>query len=85
MVLAVFSLMYSSSLEILMMKYIKILNEKFKDFYLDKFSKIIEINEKYAQPKIGMSPTVKISLFLLRLYLIFLLFLFVFKFITVIK
>lgn len=64
---------------------IKILNEKIKDFYQNKFGKIIEINEKYAQPKIEMSPTVKISLFLLRLYLIFLLLMFIYKFIIIIS
>ena len=56
-----------------------------RKFIQDKFKKIIEINEKYSQPKIEMSLTVKISLFLLRVYLIFLLFLLVYKFITVIK
>ena len=68
-----------------MINEIKILNEKIKYFCQNKFSKIIEINEKYAQPKIGMTPTVKISLLLLRVYLIFLILLLVFKFITVIK
>lgn len=61
------------------------LNEKIKDFYKSNFSKIIEINAKYAQPKIGASRTVTVSLFLLRVYLIFLILLFVFKFITMIK
>lgn len=64
---------------------IKIINEKIKDFCQSKLGKIIEINERYAHPKIGMTPTVKISLLLLRAYLIFLLLLLVFKFITVIK
>lgn len=54
-------------------------------FFQDKFSKLIEINEKYAHPKIEMSPTVKYSLLMLRAYLIFLLLLLIFKFITVIK
>lgn len=66
-------------------KKIKLLNNEFKKFYLDKFSKIIEINRKYANPKIEMSPIVKVSLFFLRAYLIFLLLLFVYKFITLIK
>lgn len=64
---------------------IKTANNKFKIFLQNRFSKIIEINEKYANPKIEMSPTVKISLLLLRCYLIFLLVLLVYKFITVIK
>ena len=61
----------------------KIINQRFRELCQDKFGKIIEINEKYAHPKIEMSPTVKISLFLLRVYLIFLLLLLVYKFITV--
>lgn len=61
------------------------IKEKIKDFYQTNFSKIIEINAKYAQPKIGASRTVTVSLFLLRVYLIFLILLFVFKFITLIK
>ena len=64
---------------------IKMINEKLKEFCQDKFGKIIEINNKYAHPKIEMSPTVTISLFLLRVYLIFLLLLLVYKFITVIN
>ena len=67
------------------MKNIQTLQEKFKYFCQRRFGKIIEINERYAQPKIGMTPTVKISLLLLRAYLIFLILLLVFKFITVIK
>lgn len=68
-----------------MVNNIQVLNEKVKNFYRSKFGKIIEINNKYAQPKIEMSPTVKISLFLLRLYLIFLLLMFIYKFITIIR
>lgn len=68
-----------------MVKQIKNFNERLKEFFRSKFGKIIEINEKYAQPKIGMTKTVKISLLLLRVYLIFLLFLLIYKFITLIK
>ena len=60
------------------------INNKIKEFYQDNFSKIVEINAKYAQPKIEMSPIVKNSLLLLRVYLIFLLLLLVYKFLTVI-
>jgi len=63
----------------------RITKERFNHFCQDKFGKIIEINSKYAHPKIEMSPTVTISLFLLRVYLVFLLLLLVYKFITVIK
>jgi len=68
-----------------MIENIKIFNNKIKSFCQSKFSKIIDINEKYAQPKIGMSKTVQISLLLLRIYLIFLILLFAVKFIMVVK
>lgn len=64
---------------------IKSINEKIKCFCRSKFAKIIEINEKYSHPKIGMTPTVKFSLLLLRAYLIFLLLLLMFKFFMIIK
>jgi len=67
-----------------MIKVSKIINERFKEFCQDKFGRIIEINNKYAHPKIEMSPVVRLSLFLLRAYLLFLLLLLVYKFITVI-
>lgn len=67
------------------MKNTQTLQENFKCFFQRRFGKIIEINERYAHPKIGMTKTVKVSLLLLRAYLIFLLLLLVFKFITVIK
>lgn len=54
--------------------------EKFRNFCQNRFGKIIEINEKYAHPKIEMSRTVTVSLFLLRAYLIFLLLLLGYKF-----
>lgn len=66
------------------MKKTKLIKNELKKFYLDKFSKIIEINQRYADPKIEMTPTVKISLFFLRMYLIFLLLLLLYKFITLI-
>jgi hypothetical protein len=61
------------------------IKERIKAFCQSKFGKIIEINERYAHPKIGMTQTVKVSLFLLRIYLIFLILLFVTKFIILIK
>ena len=53
-----------------------------KDFLLNNFSKIHEINRKYAKPNVEMSGWVRISLLLLRLYLIFLVGLLIYKFIT---
>ncbi len=45
-------------------------------------AKIREINRRYAKPNVEMSPSVKLSLLFLRLYLIFLVVLLVYKFIT---
>ncbi len=47
--------------------------------------KIREINERYAEPRIEMSTAVKASLMLLRLYLIFLVCLMVYKFILLMQ
>jgi len=46
--------------------------------------KIREINQKYSQPKITMSPGVKFALLMLRLYLILLVVLLGYKFWTII-
>ena len=53
-----------------------------KQFFIDTFSQVIEINKRYAHPRIVTSKAVKISLLLLRLYLIFLLGILFFKFFT---
>jgi hypothetical protein len=44
-----------------------------------------EINQKYATPDIGMSRAVKFSLLMLRLYLILLILLSIYKFVTLLK
>ena len=51
-------------------------------FFRHNFGKIIEINQKYSSPRIEMSFPVKVSLFILRLYLFFLVGLLIFKFVT---
>jgi len=48
-------------------------------------SKIREINQRYSKPTVEMSPAVKFSLTVLRVYLFLLVILMVYKFITVIK
>jgi hypothetical protein len=53
----------------------------FKNFVL----KIREINERYSKPHIEMSLGVKISLIALRIYLLLLVSLMVYKFITLLK
>jgi hypothetical protein len=48
-------------------------------------AKIREINEKYKQPRLKMTPLVKVSLLVLRLYLIMLVIILVYKFYTVVS
>ena len=50
-----------------------------------QFSVITEINRKYATPRITMSPSVKLALLLLRLYLIFLVILLGYRFISMLS
>lgn len=45
--------------------------------------KIREINERYANPKVEMSPLIKLSLTGLRIYLLVLVVLLLYKFVTV--
>ena len=47
-------------------------------------NKIREINQKYSKPRIQMSRPVKIALLALRLYLVFLIIMLLYKFITLI-
>ncbi|HXW68560.1 MAG TPA: hypothetical protein VEJ88_03050 [Dissulfurispiraceae bacterium] len=56
-----------------------------RNFLRHNYSKIHEINKKYATPNIEMSRWVKLSLLSLRLYLIFLLVLLLYKFITLVQ
>ena len=46
------------------------------------FDRISEINKKYAKPRIKMTPLVKVSLFVLRMYLILLVGILFYKFFT---
>ncbi|MBI4958581.1 MAG: hypothetical protein RDU24_08320 [Humidesulfovibrio sp.] len=55
----------------------------FKNFMRKHFRKINEINEKYATPSLVMSRPVKVCLLLLRCYLLLLVGLLLYKFITV--
>jgi hypothetical protein len=49
------------------------------------FNKIHEINRRYAHPKIHQSRAVKIALLMLRIYLLLLVVLLVYKFVLVIN
>ncbi len=53
-----------------------------KEFFSHNLARVREINRKYAKPNVEMSGWVKGSLLLLRLYLIFLVCLLLYKFIT---
>ncbi|HTP64963.1 MAG TPA: hypothetical protein VMJ66_06195 [Geobacteraceae bacterium] len=53
-----------------------------KEFFSHNFAKVREINRKYAKPSVEMSPWVKGSLLFLRVYLVFLVGLLIYKFIT---
>lgn len=53
-----------------------------RNFISHNYAKIRDINKKYSTPKIEMSRAVRFSLLCLRLYLIFLVGLLIYKFIT---
>lgn len=53
-----------------------------RNFFSHNFARIREINQKYATPNVEMSGWVKGSLLFLRLYLILLVGLLLYKFIT---
>lgn len=71
-----------------MLKKIKIIKRQLKKllkiFYEQHFEKIIEINEKYASPRLATAPTVKFALVALKFYLLFIVGLLVYKLITLI-
>ncbi|MGA2934652.1 MAG: hypothetical protein ABSD81_05805 [Methanomicrobiales archaeon] len=56
-----------------------------REFIRRQYLIITEINRKYATPRITMSRWVKLSLLLLRLYLIFLVLLLGYRFLTLIS
>lgn len=57
------------------------MTKSFKQFA----QKIRDINQRYSEPHIDMSPAVRFSLMALRFYLLFLVSLMVYKFITLLK
>lgn len=56
-----------------------------KNIFSHSYAKVKHINEKYAAPNVEMSKWVKFSLLSLRFYLIFLVLLLMYKFITLIQ
>jgi len=59
--------------------------DRVRESYDGFFAKIDEINKRYATPKIKMTPMVKFSLLVLRVYLIALVLILGYKFITMLK
>ncbi len=55
-----------------------------KTFFARRFLKIAEINRKYAKPHVKMTPAVKLSLLLLRIYLLLLVAILFVKFFTLV-
>jgi hypothetical protein len=61
-------------------------NERKKTSLLRRpLEKVREINRRYSTPRIHMSRTVKISLIVLRVYLIAMVLILVYKFVTLLK
>jgi hypothetical protein len=58
---------------------------RLRDYIRRQYSIITEINTKYATPRITMSRWVKLSLLFLRLYLIFLVILLGYRFLTLLS
>lgn len=56
-----------------------VLNERLKKVSINRFCKIIEISKKYAPSKTRMPDAAKVSLFMLRTYLVFLFLLLIFN------
>ncbi|MHB8086463.1 MAG: hypothetical protein ACYDHZ_11630 [Dehalococcoidia bacterium] len=63
---------------------IKSVLKSLRKFLARRFGKITEINRKYAQPRIKMTPMVNLALLLLRIYLLLLVAILFYKFITIV-
>ena len=63
----------------------ELLDNRVRKQWRDRFSRIIEINKKYAVPRIKMTRMVGIALLFLRFYLLFLVGILFFKFFTILR
>ena len=63
----------------------KIALKKINKLFENRFTKIREINKKYAQPRLAMSKSTKFGLLFLRIYLTIIIGLLVYKFLTLIQ
>jgi hypothetical protein len=59
--------------------------EQFKSIFSNWFITVREINKKYAKPRITMTKPVAIALLALRIYLLVLVVLLFYKFITLVR
>ncbi len=63
---------------------IKSVLKNIRKFLARRFEKITEINRKYAQPRIKMTPAISLALLLLRIYLLLLVAILFYKFFTIV-
>lgn len=59
--------------------------ERIRNVLRKRFAKVYEINRRYAVPRITMTPFVQASLLVLRLYLLILVGILVYKFYTLVR
>ena len=64
-----------------MIQQLKIFARQYKRFLSGRFGKIAEINRKYAHPRLAVKKSTSFVLLILRLYLLFLVGLLIYKFI----
>jgi hypothetical protein len=70
----------------IMLKTLKdLFDERVKKLLLNGFEKVNEINRKYSKPRIKMTRMVKLALLLLRVYLVTLVLILMYKFYTLVK
>ncbi len=60
---------------------IRIFGHQSRLFFRKQFGKIAEINKRYATPRLGVKKSTAFALLMLRLYLLFLVALLIYKFI----
>ncbi len=63
----------------------KAYRDRINAFLKKRFAKFIEINKRYSKRTITMTPAVSLALLFLRIYLIFLVGILIYKFITLVR
>lgn len=67
-----------------MLSRFEVMNRKIADFFGDNISKIREINKRYSEPRIKMTKMVYFSLLFLRVYLVMIVLLVIYKFVMIV-